>query len=112
MKLYYMDPDEREAKLPRWAQRTINSLRKQLEESAASIQEIGEGSGNLIIDPYSDAPIHFRSDRGAMFVIGEDEFRVQARRDRPGLYINANTRGDMVVSPEASNAVTIRAVKR
>ena len=56
------EPDDREAKLPVWAQDRMELMRRRIRELKANIQSLSAGKGDLELRSFSDDPLVFDED--------------------------------------------------
>ena len=93
--------DERRDRLPKWAQRELGRLERDL----ADVQErlaAGPADSVVFADPYDDAPRPL-GDAAVRFHFGRH--RVVVRVEEDGLEINGSR---MLIEPRAANAIVIR----
>lgn len=112
-----MSNDPREERLPQWAQRELDRLRRNLasaQEEVRQLKERGVTPGRVAIDLYDDesAPIEL-GNQGVTFRLGE---RNPARPDRNLIRVTVADDGsgievygtdDLVVAPRVTNVVFV-----
>lgn len=106
-----MPDPAKEARLPKWAQEELRSLRARLDAAEDERDDLREGvfgpaDTDTHADPYGSTPISLPKGEVVQYRIGYGpKDIVRARVHDEGLYINAD--GPIVVIPEAANTVLI-----
>lgn len=119
----YTDPEEaqdREQKLPVWAQDTINMLRRKVKDERGRADQARRGGGpedtDTLLDAYDDVPVRLRKGEQVTFRLGEryDQY-LQARvttayQGKTVLAIHGGA--TLVILPQVTNGVQIAVVDR
>ncbi len=105
--------DDREIKLPKWAQEKLGLLRMRLTEAAEHIQEYGdvvEGPRNIVIHPYSDHALTLKPDARVELNAEGVKYVVRLGRKHNGLNIYATETLHLEMS--SSNCLWVRPADR
>lgn len=111
-----MEKDPREEKLPRWAQDTLKSLRRQVEVQKMRADDARKAGGpddtDTIVDPYDATPIRLRKGEQVRFLVGPEEYQwidcsVQKRGN--GMVVRALSGDSLIIYPSTSNVAYLRA---
>lgn len=103
-----MTPDERETRLPVWAQDIINTLRRRTRQAEEALAEYAASTdpenSPAVVDPYSDNPrglslttINFR--------LGDEIVQVGVKGE--SLEISA-VNGGLTIRPHVSNVISVK----
>lgn len=116
-----MQKDEREDKLPRWAQETIGSLRRTVADQAASLEgrtssSINEGA-TVWTDIYDDNPIPLAYGTAWLVFTADPKDRRGSRQIQVKFLEEGRIElmrlgwGDLVVKPKSSNVIEVIATE-
>jgi hypothetical protein len=117
-KMYRRRPlavDEREAKLPRWAQELISDLR----HKTADAEEVAERAvlatnpegSDAVLSPHSEAPIGLGKRPVASYrvpFLGQPNGWIQVRLADEGHGVNLMGSSSIIIEPHVTNSITIR----
>lgn len=103
------------ARLPKWAQREIETLQMRLAEHQQRITELSAGpeNSNVIVSDYGYPDRLLGRDTRIRFLLGEDGYiEVRHQRSNPGILEivsgGAGLKGALHITPQVSNAVRVR----
>lgn len=108
-------PDPREANLPKWAQRQLSTLRRELDTALARAQvartSLGPADTDTLLDPYDDVPLLLPKGENVRFVLDADsdswmDVRVTRRGGRPA-HLHVMGSAPLAVFPEVTNVLSI-----
>lgn len=111
--------DEREDRLPKWAQELLRRLRMRLDEARKYARRTQhEGETDTFFDPYADLPGRLKPGTTVVFVLGKDArgediyVYAKARRDGDQSYLELHGSGGLWVQGWATNVLHLNVKDR
>lgn len=110
-----MEKDLREERLPRWAQDTLKSLRRQVEDQKMRADDARMAGGpedtDTILDPYDDTPVRLKKGEHVRFLLGPDDYQwIECSVQKFGRFniVRVISGDSLLVYPSSSNAAHLR----
>jgi len=98
---------ERMDRLPKWAQREISRLNREIEHLLDKIRERDQGAGRIVVDAYSDEAFRVSETAVIKFEIGDNTGNsITIHINNDALHINGSD--CFAVLPMSSNDVEIK----
>ncbi len=108
--------DDRETRLPKWAQEKLADARRRVESAERSANKArlatNPADTNTVIDPYADIPIGLPKNANVRFLLGDERRRsyVDVRVDGDAVHVMGG--GMLAVMPKSGNVVDVRVNER